>query len=360
MTLDVLRDEQLEELVRKGRHAQAIIESRKYKKDTPESQTCIVFLSVPAPRSGNIVDYLSEFQSVKEAAAVYTDTDVVAVIDGTQREVSNVVSSLNTLSPPVDSTGTQLVDIDCILQGCGYGRGRFQGTKAVFAFVRLVLAPHQPFNIAVKTMVDRFKQVRLVYTAKHQAEIIIQVFANDKSEFDRIIMEDIQKTTMFISTRSYIVINNLHWSDSGIPRTRNEFMQREKAPPLFFGYAEEDSPFACEFARNLEDDSGVPIWHYKKMHSGSGDWINDVNLIIDRAPAFILLVSNAFLDSNECQREFGNIEHQTRTDPRRMCVFVAPGTRQEKLDDRYRRRQYIDGRTFWGYRQLLWWLQSVV
>ncbi len=69
-----------------------------------------VLVEVPAKRSGAVVEYLSKYPEIKEAAAVYGDTDVVAKVqaaspEGLDRLIMDVIQG----NPDVQSTRTLVV-----------------------------------------------------------------------------------------------------------------------------------------------------------------------------------------------------------------------------------------------------------
>ncbi len=72
--------------------------------------TAFALIEVPAKRSGAVVEYLSKYPEIKEAAAVYGDTDVVAKIqtaspDDLDRLIMDVIQG----NPDVQSTRTLVV-----------------------------------------------------------------------------------------------------------------------------------------------------------------------------------------------------------------------------------------------------------
>ncbi len=69
-----------------------------------------VLVEVPAKRSGAVVEYLSKHPEIKEAAAVYGDTDVVAKVQAASlEELDRLIMDVIQGNPDVQSTRTLVV-----------------------------------------------------------------------------------------------------------------------------------------------------------------------------------------------------------------------------------------------------------
>ncbi len=69
-----------------------------------------VLVEVPAKRSGAVVEYLSKYPEIKEAAAVYGDTDVVAKVQAASpEELDRLIMDVIQGNPDVQSTRTLVV-----------------------------------------------------------------------------------------------------------------------------------------------------------------------------------------------------------------------------------------------------------
>jgi len=72
--------------------------------------TAYVLITVPSKRSGEVVAALKKHPEVKEAAAVYGDTDIIAKIQAPSLiEVDQVIMDRIQESPDVKTTRTYLV-----------------------------------------------------------------------------------------------------------------------------------------------------------------------------------------------------------------------------------------------------------
>jgi hypothetical protein len=71
-----------------------------------------------------------------------------------------------------------------------------------------------------------------------------------------------------------------------------------------------------------------------------------------RAPLHLYILSKDFLDSGECQREFGQSLQIVRHG-QDICSLLVPGCQLQDLDERYSRRNCIVGDNFMAYPRLL-------
>ena len=72
--------------------------------------TAYTLIDVPAKRSRAVVEYLSRFPEIKEVAAVYGETDVVAKVEAaSQDELDRLIMDVIQGNPDVQSTRTLVV-----------------------------------------------------------------------------------------------------------------------------------------------------------------------------------------------------------------------------------------------------------
>ncbi len=72
--------------------------------------TAFALIEVPAKRSGAVVEYLGKYPEIKEAAAVYGDTDVVAKVQAASpEELDRLIMDVIQGNPDVQSTRTLVV-----------------------------------------------------------------------------------------------------------------------------------------------------------------------------------------------------------------------------------------------------------
>lgn len=71
--------------------------------------TAFVLITCPAKKSGSVVEELRKHSEIKEAAAVYGETDIVAKVQApTMQELDRLVMEIIQGSPDVTSTRTLL------------------------------------------------------------------------------------------------------------------------------------------------------------------------------------------------------------------------------------------------------------
>ncbi len=80
------------------------------KKGVVDVVTAFALIEVPAKRSGAVVEYLSKHPEIKEAAAVYGETDVIAKVQtASPEELDRVIMDIIQGNPDVQSTRTLVV-----------------------------------------------------------------------------------------------------------------------------------------------------------------------------------------------------------------------------------------------------------
>ena len=75
----------------------------------------LVFLTVPPPRSGHVVDFLRGVPSVVQASAVYSGVDVVALLEGTAEAIAAAHHMMKSSGAPI--AATERFAVDMTLQG---------------------------------------------------------------------------------------------------------------------------------------------------------------------------------------------------------------------------------------------------
>ena len=320
--------------------------------------TELIFITVPPPRSGNVVEYVSDLPGVKEAAAVYTNIDVVLLVQGTKKIVENTVKEIEKIGSPIQNI--ERCKVDKVIDGLSVSKGRVRGHDSTFIYVRTKIDTEATnFAFAVSRF-SKIPEVRFVYPMENESEIIIQAIAPNKIALDRMIMSSIQQEThgMVKHTRTFVTINDMHWSESGIPRSRSEYLGVKELFPLFLSLSDENKDQGITLADNIYSDTQIKVWHYGLIKAGSKSWSEDIVFFIENAEAYIFLITEEFLESQECQREFGRIEGMAK--PGAICCLVMPPLKFSELPHRYSKRQCIDGSSFNAYRSLSQWIEESV
>ena len=317
----------------------------------------LLFITVPPPKSGNVVEYLTGFPSIVEAAAVYTAIDVIAYAVGPSKLVNETIDK-------IPSIGAQIKEIEeysttGAIPGPSAHKGIAQGLGSCFAFVRcLINTEDTNFEYATQ-MLLKLPEVRYIYPVPERKEIVVQIIAPDKVALDSVIMSNIQESGgMIKNTRTFITINKMHWAATGIPRARDEYLLKSIKFPIFMGLSEKDIEFGSALSRQLHKDTSINIWNYGLIKPGVESWSKEVDTIIENATGFLFLITEAFLASSECQREFGRIEGIAK--PENICCLVLPPCSFKQLPHRYETRQCVDGKKFFAYSSLVDWIKHIV
>lgn len=317
----------------------------------------ILFITVPPPRSGNIVEFLAELPGVVEAVAVYTEIDVIALVEQGEQPIEGTVEIIENLGAPIERVERH--KIDALIEGPCFNKGRAQRDSSFFAFIRCAINTEAiNFEFALHRL-SKIDTVRYACPIRHQSEIILQIMAPDKIAFDNAIMSKIQDAGGLVRhTRTYLSINEMHWSDASIPVSRAEYSDKGVVYPLFMSLASDDHDFGISLAEQIYKDTQVKVWHYGRIKPAAESWSKEVDSAIDEASGYLMVVTDNFLCSSECQREFGRIEGIAS--PEQICCLVLPSADFSELPQRYQLRQCIDGKKFFAYTSLLQWISETV
>ena len=317
----------------------------------------LVFFKVPPPRSQAVVDLLADLKFVTEAAAVYTETDVVARIACPRKELRRNLAAISDAAPAADVS--YVAECDAVILGPSCEQGRFQGHSSVFAFARCKVDTESTnFKYAVDRL-RRIPEVRYAYPVETESEVVLQVVAPDKISLDHVIMREVQHGGGVVHhTRTFITVNDMHWSNDGAPRTREQYRNKVVLYPVFIAVAKEDhKTMALPLVEQIYKDTQIRVWHYGLIKEGR-PWPAQIDDAIKAAECYLPLISENFVGSEECQREFGKLE--MLSDDGEMCCLVLPGCSMRSLPLRYQQQQLIDGNDLFGYSKLLNWLRDTV
>lgn len=317
----------------------------------------LLFLKVPPPKSGNVVDYLVRFPEVEEAAAVYTDIDVVAHVVGTEARIQKFIDEkINGLGRPIEHVDR--CPIGKIVKGPAANKGRYRGHSSVCAFVRCYIDTRATNFEFVIQRLSSLPGVQFLFPSEEKNEVIAKVMVSDKLALDETIMSKIQESGMITRTRTYFTISDMHWCQSGIPRSRKDYQGNAKEYPIFMGLSEKNLSFGLDLCEQIYRDTRVRVWNYSLIETGKEHWSKEVDYSIESAAAFLFLVTPEFLESKECQREFGKIEGLAK--PGSICCLVLPPTKMVDLPGRFQNRQCVDGSKFFSYSTLLRWISDTI
>ncbi len=280
------------------------------------------------------------------------------LVEGTEKIVEKTIKEIEEIGSPIQEI--ERCKVDKVIDGQSAKRGRVRGHDSTFIYVRVKIDTESTnFEFAVNRF-TKISEARFVYPIKNTSEIIIQAIAPNKIALDKMIMSAIQQEThgMVKHTRTFITINEMHWSESGIPRSRDEYLGLREPYPIFLSLSDENKDFGISLADNIYADSQIRAWHYGLIKAGAKSWSDEIDAAIEGAEAYIFIITKEFLESQECQREFGRIEGMAK--PGAICCLVLPPLSFSELPHRYSKRQCIDGSAFNAYRNLTQWIEDNV
>ncbi|UCC68565.1 MAG: hypothetical protein JSV79_01105 [Armatimonadota bacterium] len=178
-----------------------------------------LLLEVPAKKSGNIVEYLfpqperPRSPVVREAAAVYSATDVITRLDGPPSEVSNVLIDI-VRQPQVLSTAAYLISEFCRAEQATERGASDEKEVVAFSFVEARPSASRPLR-AIAWETTRIRGVSYVAVVENRGLLIARIVARDKAAFDTFVMDTkpgfgIQADPAVSSTRTFITNSRFH------------------------------------------------------------------------------------------------------------------------------------------------------
>lgn len=190
--------------------------------------------------------------------------------------------------------------------------------------------------------------VTRLFVDSRRSEVVIEVAAKGKAEFDDAVMSSIQAQWSVVkSTRTLLTINDLSWRRAPSPVSGGG--------GIFVSLASQDLPLGTALARRVEADSGLKCWVYSELAPGS-TWPAEVDHAIRQADLHLFLLSTASLASAECQREFTKVD--AIADARDVCCILVPGCDLSSLPPTYQERQCLKAEDLFAYPRLLEWISA--
>lgn len=181
-----------------------------------------LFLKVRARKSGQAVKLLSTaYDEIKEAAAVYAETDVIARASASEIRVGEILLELMQGAIHVhDKThGTKdIFQVDSVQPYLVDGTlSRIQNENikdssgTIYAYVVIEIDERQGTRGQVLQELQQCDGI--IYTAglSVKPRVIAKVKAPNKMAFDNNIMEQIQSIAGVATTRSLLIINDMHF-----------------------------------------------------------------------------------------------------------------------------------------------------
>jgi hypothetical protein len=305
----------------------------------------IMFITVPPPRSGNVVKALRRIPGVVSAAAVYSGIDVVARLSGSDSILQLARDAIDDLGAPI--TEIEEFFVDQIITGPRFHDSTVLLRSSCRAYIRCTIDINENTIGFAANVLQELDCTVAVYLSRDSAELVLEVLAADKGQFDEVVMSRIQGEWAIVkSTRSFLVINNMSWTD----------WVDSLGPTIFMSVADDDNAFATTLKRQIEADTGLHCWKYDDdILEGEANWPNSVDGAMRSAPLHLYVLSEHFLKSGECQREFGQSLQLVRH-PQDICGLLKSGFDPHRLGDRYRIRNLIVGEKFFAYSKLLDWV----
>jgi hypothetical protein len=308
-------------------------------------RTELCFLDVPAPQSRYVVEQLAGKTGFAMAAAVYSGDDVIVVVEGTDAEIDRAYQTLAPDSTPnVDSFDR--FPADSVVEGPSFASREMLLNGACLAFVRCRIRAEEMPVLQATSILATLPGVTRLFPNDDRQEVILEVLAPDKPTFDRLIMSSIQsKWDVVKATRTFLLINSMIW--------RREQVDDSS---VFISTAKGDLHRALWLGNRIKADIGLPCWTYNEIPVGTESWADYIDDVIDVAPLGIFLISEAFLASDECLREFARVE--AVADPNDICCVLLPGCEISDLPMRYQKRQCLVTADFRSYPLLVSWMRE--
>ena len=183
--------------------------------------TAFMFFESKALQSGRVVNLLrNEYPEIQEAAAVYSETDVIGRVSAPKERLGTII--LDLMQQEIRDNDTEhgidtMFRIDAVQSFLVTGKVTFQKenpseiNENVCAYVIVQTERNQGTQPQVLRGLATCEGV--VYTAALVAnnDIMVKVQAPNKVSFDNKIMAQIQAIPGVKTTQSFIIINNMHF-----------------------------------------------------------------------------------------------------------------------------------------------------
>lgn len=311
-----------------------------------DHRTELYFLHVPAPQSGHVVEQLAGKPGVAMAAAVYSGVDVIAEVDGSDREIEDVYRML-TPESTLNIDKLERFRADSVIKGPSFTSREMLLSSACAAFVRCRIRADEMPMLQATSILGALPGVTRLFPNEELQEVVLEVMAPNMQAFDQLIMSSVQnKGGVVKSTRTFLLINSMSWR-------RQDALN---GSPIFISVAEKDLPRALWLGKRIETDIGLDCWTFNDIPIGTASWTDAIDEVVDAAPLRVFLLSKASLDSKECQREFGRADGVS--DPNDVCCVLLPDCEVSDLPVRYRQRQCVVTADFRSYPLLLDWIHT--
>jgi hypothetical protein len=185
--------------------------------------TAFLFLKVRARRSGRVVELLREsYEEIKEAAAVYAETDVIARATATESRMGSLLLELmqgelqvrNEAHETTDAFQVDSIQPLLVLGKILEGQDQYDQNQPgdIYAYVIIEIDEKQETRSQVLQELHRCNGI--IYTAglATRGRAIAKVKAPNKVAFDNNIMQQIQSISGVATTRSLLIINDMHFT----------------------------------------------------------------------------------------------------------------------------------------------------
>jgi DNA-binding Lrp family transcriptional regulator len=161
-----------------------------------------LFLRVPAPGSGDLVSKLEEIPTVIEAAAVYSDYDVIACLCGKPSQIGHSILKISSISSVKDQK-LLVVHKDSELSK---EQTDFDNDEYIHSYIVIELNPNVDAYSVANKINKKHNECVYAIPIEKENEVIARVKTRDKKSFDDLVMNNIQGTPGVTTTKSYMVI----------------------------------------------------------------------------------------------------------------------------------------------------------
>lgn len=185
--------------------------------------TAFFFLEVKAQKSGQVVNLLAKkYTEIQEVSAVYAESDVIARLTAPRLRVAEILLELQQESIEFYDHQYNINDTyemdrvhPFIVEGSIlWTNDKKNGSDLkdyISAYILVDIDPKQSARIQVLKDISECNGVIYAASLATRTRIITKIRANNKKLFDSVVMDQIQKISGVLITRTLVIINEMHF-----------------------------------------------------------------------------------------------------------------------------------------------------